>query len=242
MELLEACSRLRDSKRTFGTISMAVEVLTPLSSVRVELHDGLMSAVGTPTGAADLVLTSTADAKVDQARSTLPVRRSTHEASVDEARMWLVSGPGCEPCLVPPLDQLSTDWAIGLPPLPGVDVCWTTLFLDTPFGDLPMTFHVEDGQLRRVEPIWDDGAEVWFKFNIRRSLGARSGQFTIPETLDDGGGCSGDIDALMLVAGLQETDEWVAARWIGVERFGVLSAFLDLHDLQFFTALHAELG
>ena len=216
----------------FGSMTGSIAFKTHREAVTLTFENGHITSVDPGTGVSDLVIESV---RPHEPGSRVVPRAQT--GGLDQAKRWKVGCAFEASDLIPPLDHLDSRWADDLPALPGVHLDWSTRFTDTPFGDLVVTYRVRDGRVTAVEPTWCDDADVWFVLKWSSSVGARSGRLTIPETLADGGDCSGDLDALLLLAGLQETPAWQGAREISTTRERALMLLLEASQTTIFDTL-----
>lgn len=140
---------------------------------------------------------------------------------------WHVAAPNAPATLFPPFESFDGAWAAALDPLPGVEVSWSSLVCGTPFGDVGISYWVEDGMVTRIESGFRDDLDVWFRYDTWRWIASRTCTTPVAETLA-GGDFSGDLDMALLVAGLQESDSWRQARLLSVEQAQALRLFADL--------------
>lgn len=140
-------------------------------------------------------------------------------------RSWRIGGPGAAPLRFPPLDTLDASWARDLELLPGVDLAWSSLVEGTPFGDVGVSYWVHDGRVTKVEDRFRDDLDVWFRFDVWKVIATRAEETSVAETIGDGGDFSGDLDAALLLAGLQESAPWREARRISPNQVAALRCF-----------------
>jgi hypothetical protein len=110
-----------------------------------------------------------------------------------------------------PLDIGDTTEIDGLPTIP--DATLTTQFqlFAGPFGTVRFWWSFVDGL--STDMAFGDHPEpdVFVRIRFQRMVGVRRGDISVLEALEDGGAIDGGVGPLMLLAGLQESPELLAA-------------------------------
>ena len=139
----------------------------------------------------------------DQARRRVPRRahrrRGTGRAGRPRTRRAAAAGP--------PLDIREVPELAALPPFPGASLVVQSRLAAGPFGPASVWMAFDDGRCSGVDLGETDRADVLVEMACTRMAAARRGEITILEALEGGGGVEGDLGPLMLLAGLEESDE-----------------------------------
>lgn len=110
-----------------------------------------------------------------------------------------------------PFDIADTDELDRLPTIPEATLTTQFQLAAGPFGPLRFWWTFTDG--RSTELAWGAHAEpdVFVRIRYQRMVAVRQGDITVLEALEDGGHVDGGVGPLMLLAGLQESPELLAA-------------------------------
>ena len=117
----------------------------------------------------------------------------------------LVEGPPS------PLDIAETDELARLPFVPEATLVIQYRFLRGPFGTVDYWWSFEDGRSTGMGLGLAPEHDVGVTISYASMVGVRSGRMSILEALDHGGEATGDVGTLMLLAGLEESEELHAA-------------------------------
>ena len=155
----------------------------------------------------------------------------------DSAAAWAILLPDGSSWPIPPQDNPLSDWR-SLPELPGVDLRWVATYTGGAFADYYVTNEIRDGKpfevvchlLRPGEQVPTDSADVWFTIPLPRLLQHRLGEATTLDLVQPpGGSVDGDVDAMMLLAGLVD-ERWTAAAGMPEQSTRALLRLLQILD------------
>lgn len=150
---------------------------------------------------------------------------------------WAILLPDGSSWPVPPQDNPLSDWR-SLPELPGVDLRWVATYTGGPFADYYVRNEIRDGRpfevachlLKLGERAPTDSVDVWFTIPLPRLLRHRLGEATTLDLVQPpGGAVDGDVDAMMLIAGLVD-ERWTAAAGMPEQTTRALLRLLQLLD------------
>jgi hypothetical protein len=204
-----------------------------------EVEDGRVArwAIG-PLPTAELVVRwSAADA--------LAVHRGERSGSEALAAMTvagrdgsgaLVSGPPA------PLDIAETEELARLPFVPEATLVIQYRFERGPFGPVDYWWSFVDGRSAGMGLGLAPEADVGVTISYANMVGVRTGRMTILEALDHGGQATGDVGTLMLLAGLEESEELHAAELACGPSGPVLAAMGELAATPAYEAARAALA
>lgn len=226
--LQELVSGIFNDPRAYAVDDCVIEMRWFKERCRIEIKDGQSSPSDSHCGVDLLIAISETD--------------SMHVTAVESeinafALRWQIGPNEQSMRRIPPYDLLDLAWEHQIHPLPGVDVTWTTHATLAPFGRLTITTTVRDGAHVQVTAYADVDADATFSYPARRHMHSRTGQISVPETIGDDGAISGDLDAMLLIAGLLERADWVRARHIPPHDRDALELFYDLAEQGFFDPL-----
>jgi hypothetical protein len=110
-----------------------------------------------------------------------------------------------------PMDIADTAELDRLPSIPDATLTTQFQFFAGPFGSIRYWWTFVDG--RSTEMAFGTHAEpdVFVRIRYQRMVGVRHGDISVLEALEDGGAVDGGVGPLMLLAGLQESPELLAA-------------------------------
>lgn len=151
----------------------------------------------------------------DVGRPDILFTRTGADLTVEGWDLQLSSG---STWMVPPKDNLGSDW-LGLPRMPGVSLRWLASYTSGPFQDYCIVNEIRDGRPVELRCLpMDHGHQldhhkfdVWFTIPLDRLIAHRLGLMNNLDLIQPpDGSVGGDLDALMLIAGLVD-HSWTAA-------------------------------
>jgi len=145
-----------------------------------------------------------------------------------------VRGPDGRNTRVPPFDLLDVDWPIALPLIPGLDVSYGLRLDVGALGSWDVDVWVVDGVPTDVQlAADDDDVEVVIRLPFERHVLNRAGRLDTLEMVAYDTDLMGDIDSLLVLGGLAETQEWRQSRYLDpvLEQALLVLARLSRSDL-----------
>jgi len=110
-----------------------------------------------------------------------------------------------------PMDIADTAELDRLPSIPDATLATQFQFFAGPFGSVRFWWTFVDGRSTGMGFGTHAEPDVFVRIRFQRMVGVRRGDLSVLEALEDGGIADGGVGPLMLLAGLQESPELLAA-------------------------------